>query len=508
MAGETHKLKDKQAVKRYDELIQRITAHSQINPFETDKEKNVRISKAKADFKYFVETYFKHYAESETPFFHIRIARKVRRNKKYKGWLKWARGHAKSVVATVLLPLWLWINDDIKYMVVVGQTEDKAKILLSDIQAEFEYNQLLINDFGVQKGTNNKWEEGYFVTNSGFKAKALGMGQDPRGLRTVADRPDYIVADDWEGKDTAKNPKRQDEYAEWFLRGVIPTMDNKNRRVLIAQNHWTPRMIFSKIVEENSGWDIDRLDGYDPVTYMPTWKEKYDRWFFKEIEQEIGTIRALAEYNNTPHIEGKLFLDEYIQWCKLPQLRSMTATIGRWDVAFAGTKTSDYNAVRIWGLKDGKKYLIDCFVKQSKVKEPLNWIADFQSRLPEGINVQIGFEAQFWNEEIYRNIKEVEEAKKISLNLVKIDRRKGNKYDDIIKMLPQYQNSRIYYNHHLRSHNDTQVGLAQLKGIEPGYKTKDDAPDADTYSFDYLDAFERHDRNPNRTGGTRTNRKF
>ncbi|HRO75782.1 MAG TPA: hypothetical protein PLP27_06520 [Crocinitomicaceae bacterium] len=508
MADKPHKLIDKQALKRFDELVSRITADNQINPFETGREKDERIKRAKDDFKFFVETYFKHYAESETPFFHVRIARKVRRNKKYKGWLKWARGHAKSVCATVLLPLWLWINGDIHYMVVVGQNEDKAKILLSDIMAELEFNPLLINDFGAQRGTNSKWEEGYFVTASGFKAKAIGMGQDPRGLRAVADRPDYIVADDWETKDTAKNPKRQDEFAEWFLRGVIPTMDNKNRRVLIAQNHWTPRMIFSKIVEENEGWDVDRLDGYNPVTYEPVWKEKYDRWFFKEVEQEIGTIRALAEYNNTPHIEGKLFTDEMIQWAKLPQLRSMTAITGRWDVAFGGTKTSDYNAIRIWGLRDGRKYLIDCFVKQSKVKVALEWIADFQKNLPTGVSVQIGFEAQFWNEEIYRNISEVETAKKQSLNLIKIDRRKGNKYDAMIEMLPQYQNGRVFFNQQLKAHNDTQVGLAQLKGIEPGYKSHDDAPDADKYAFDYLDSFERSARSVNKLGGQRVNRRF
>jgi len=495
--SDTFKLKDKQAQQRYIQLIQRITDNTDINPFETPEDQKKRIARAKNDFKYMVETYFKHYSESETPDFHIRLARKVRRSKKYKGWLKWARGHAKSVVAIVLLPLWLWMNGETKFLLVVGQTEDKAQILLGDLQAEFEHNKLLIHDFGAQK-VQGQWEAGFFVTASGFKAKAIGMGQDPRGIRVGADRPDMVVADDWESKETAKNPKRQDEYAEWFLRGVIPAMDNKSRRVLIAQNHWTPRMIFSKIIEENDSWDVDLVNAYDPVTHKPTWHQKYDRWFFKEVEAEIGTIRALAEYNNTPHIEGKLFLDDFIQWTKLPSLKSMTTIVGRWDVAYGGTKTSDYNAIRIWGLKDGKKYLIDCFVKQSKVKDALNWIADFQKNLPEGVSVQVGFESQFWNDEIYRLINEVQTEFKGHLNLVKIDRRSGNKYDAMIEMLPQYQNGRIYYNEKLKSHNDTQVGLAQLKGIEPGYRSHDDAPDADKYAFDYLDSFDVLIRAPHR----------
>lgn len=503
----SHILKDKQALKRYDDLCKLIVERSNVNPFESIQDKNNRIVLAKKDFKYFVSTYFKHYTESETPDFHLRIAKKVRKNKTYKGWLKWARGHAKSVIAINLLPLWLWINEDIQFLLVIGQNEKKAQTLLGDLQAEFAFNQLLINDFGEQKVTGS-WEDGFFTTKSGFSAKAIGMGQDPRGLRVGAIRPDMVVADDWETKETAKNPQRQDEYSEWFLRGVIPAMDNKNRRVLICQNKFAPRMIFDKIIEENQAWDIDQVNAYNPVTYLPTWSEKYDRWFFKEVENEIGTIRALAEYNNQPHIEGKLFTDEMIQWANLPSLKSMTHITGKWDIAYGGTATSDYNAVRVWGLKDGKKYLIDCFVKQSKVKDALNWIADFQKRLNENISIQFGFEAQFWNEEIYRNISEVEQEQKLSLNLIKIERRKGDKYDAIIEMLPQYQNGRVFYSRALKSHNDTHVGLAQLKGIEPGYKTKDDAPDADKYAFDELDLFESSRSTKSIMGKKRSNRRY
>lgn len=502
-----HILKDKQALQRYAALCKTIAQDNPIDVNETKDQQQKRISCLRANFKKFVEYYFSHYSDSETPNFHIRLARKVRRNKTYKGWLKWARGHAKSVVAIVLLPLWLWINDDIKFMIVIGQNEDKAKILLSDLQAEFENNPRLINDFGSQK-TIGSWEDGFFVTKSGFKAKAIGCGQDPRGIRVGPDRPDYAAADDWETNQTAKNPQRQDELAEWLLRGIIPAMDNKNRRCLIAQNHWTPRMIFSKIVEENDAWDIDRVDAYDPITYEPTWN-KYSRLFFLDVEKEIGTLRALAEYNNTPHIEGKLFLDSMIQWAPMPRLKSFTAIVGRWDVAFAGSKTSDFNAIKIWGLHDGKKYLIDCFVKQSKVKTAVEWIADFQKNmLTKGLNIQIGFEAQFWNEEIYRTIAEVEQSTGFELNLIKIERRTGSKFDDLISMLPQYQNGRIYYCLHLKSHNDTHVGLAQLKGIEPGYKTKDDSPDADKYAFDYLDQFQTAQKFNHRAGAKRNSRKF
>ncbi|PIX06153.1 MAG: hypothetical protein COZ76_10385, partial [Flavobacteriales bacterium CG_4_8_14_3_um_filter_35_10] len=42
-----------------------------------------------------------------------------------------------------------------------------------------------------------------------------------------------------------------------------------------------------------------------------------------------------------------------------------------------------------------------------------------------------------------------------------------------------YQNGRIYYNLKKKSHNDTLVGISQLLGLEPGYRTNDDSPDSD-----------------------------
>lgn len=503
-----HVQKDKQAQARYQVLCKRIFDNTGIDLLETAKGKEERIAELMKGFKKFVEYYFPHYKDAETPEFHIRLARRLLRSGNFKAWLQWARGHAKSVVSIVLIPLWLWINGEVNFLLVVGQNETKAQTLLSDLRAEFEFNQRLINDFGPQK-QQGTWEEGFFVTKSGFKAKAIGMGQDPRGIRVGKDRPDMIVADDWETKETSKNPKRQIEYAEWFLRGVIPTMDNKNRRVLIAQNRFNPSMIFDKVVEGNDEWKIDRVNGYNPVTYEPTWKEKYDADFFREQEKTMGTIRALAEYNNEPYIEGKEFKDEYIQWAALPRLDHFDALIGIWDVAYGGTATSDFNAIRIWGLKEGKKYLVDCFVKQSTVKVAVNWCAAFQRRLPASVKIQIGFEAQFWNEAIRQSIREVEEEVKMKLNLIKYERRKGNKFDAIMEMLPDYQNGLVYYNRQLKGHNDTLTGLAQLKGIEPGYKTKDDAPDADKYAFDYLDRFKKNVKEGGyRTGGARANRKF
>lgn len=488
------KSQDNQALNDWRKLVSGVRERTHLESYGTKEEQRERIERAKKDYSFFVEYYMPTYATSKTPDFHVKAANRIKRNAEISIWHQWGRGLAKSVVDNVTIPLWLWIQNDIKFMVVIGQNESKAELLLDDIRAQFEGNERLIHDFGVQR-TQGQWEKGFFITQNGFIGYALGKGQDPRGLRVGPHRPDYISCDDWEDKQTIKNPKRQDEDADWLLTAVLPLMDGERQRCILSQNRFAPRMAFSKIIDENQGWKVHRVDAFDPKTGKPTWSAKYKPNYYKKLMIKLGVINVKAEYGNDPHVKGKIFLDKYIQWTRAPRLNQYDAIIGFWDVAWSETSTADFNAVRIWGIKDGRKYLIDCFVQQCKVRSAIEWIADFQKNLPKTVSVQIKFEEQFWNnEEITDTIEEIEEQEGMSLNVVKYERSKVNKYDRICSMLPDYQNGKVYYSDKLKDHNDTKEGLSQLKGIEPKYSGHDDAPDADEYAFKHLDKFKRKKR--------------
>lgn len=491
---------DKIAVERYRAKLQSLKTGATINPDETPAQKAERISVTASDIKAFVEYYLPHYATSPSAKFQLRLARVVLKKPLIKILVRWGRGLAKSVWSDVVIPLFLWVNNDINYMVIVANNFDKAKILLSDLQAEFEGNPRLINDYGDQK-MQGSWEDGSFRTSNGFIAKALGMGQSPRGLRVGARRPDYIVADDLDDRETIKNPRRMREYAQWIEKDLIPTMDGPRRRFLMPNNRFAPVTIQSILEERHPKWILDQVDAYHPSTFKPVWEEKYPSSYYKEMEEEIGTLAAQAEFNNRPHVEGTIFTESQIQWVKLPQLTYFEHIVAHWDIAYSDSATADYNAVRLWGLRDNRFYLINCFCKQSKMRSALEWIVDEIKLLPGNVRVRWQFESQFWNDEVQRTIEEVEEKFHIDLRLRKVDLPKENKYDRIVSTQPYYQNGRIYYNEKLRGHNDTQVALSQLFGIEPGYKTKDDAPDADERCFAELSQFARRNKH---TGTART----
>ena len=470
------KQQDKQAIERYREKLRIVREGNVVNPFETKQEQQQRIAAARANVEYMVNTYLKHYATADCADFQIQLANYVKLNPTQKVLVRWGRGLAKSVWCDLIIPLWLWMRGDIHFMVIVGNNLDKAKMLLSDLQAEFEANELLKNDFGEQLKSGS-WEKGYFRTQNGFIAKALGMGQSPRGLRVFAHRPDYIVCDDLEDKDTAKNPKRQTEIAMWIERDLLPTMDGATRRYLHPNTNPFPSSIQGILEERHPEWKLHRVDACPGAKRLPRWAAKYKKDYYLEVEKEIGTLALEAEYNNHPHVEGAVFKEDYITWDKVPHINHFQHLLGYWDVAYSDAPTADYNAVKFWGLKGDRFYLIKACVRQCTMADALRWMFELQKTLQKHISFY--YESQFWNDALTMTYKEVRREFGFDISLIKDDRKKDNKYDRILTQLPYYQQGRIIYNVNEKANNDMQVGLAQLKGIEPGYKTHDDSPDAD-----------------------------
>lgn len=480
------KRESKIAQEVYLKALELARSHSKVDPNETKDEQKANIKRAQGNVDYCVERYFPHYASAPSGDFQILFAKKVLKEPLIKAFAQWGRGLAKSVWCDVILPFWLWINDQAHYVVLIGQNETKAAQLLGDLQAEFEANPQIIHDFGEQK-MDGKWEYGDWRTRGcnewklkGLIGKALGMGQEVRGLRIGNQRPDLCICDDWETRELIKNHKRQDEYAKWVTTSLIPTMDGPIRRLLYANNRFAVRMIQTELQKQHPTWHISHVPAYDKATFAPRWKEKYPRNYYVQLRDEIGLIALEQEYLQEPVIEGKIFKPEQIIWDELPRLDNLKHIVGHWDIAYAGTSTSDYNAVKIWGLsKENLFWYIQSFCKQTKMREAVAYICQVEKDKPKSVIIHWQYEAQFWNDEVERTIKEVSKEMGVKLNIIRVDTPRTKKYDRMLTMQPRYQNNRIRYNRKMLADNDTQIGLAQLYSLEPGYTTKDDSPDAD-----------------------------
>lgn len=454
-------------------------------------ERTARIAKARNSYKYFAMTYFPQYATAETPVFHVDLANKVKRNRTIKALVRWGRAQAKSIVCDFIIPLWLWICGEDIYLVLIGNTQDKAIKLLNDLKSEFESNELLRADFGDQ--ITNTWRDDYFVCRERFVAAALGMGQEVRGLRKGGKRPNFCVCDDLEDKNTIKNPKIQDEVVAWILGSLLPTMDGPTRRALFPNNNFAPRTIQSELEKRNPSWLLHRVDATVGDSLIPRWSSKYPADHFVKIREEIGSVAFEAEYNNRPWIEGKIFTQDLIGRCwtdDVPTYKSFQHIIGHWDPAYSGK--NDFNAVKVWGLKNHKFYLLGGLVRQCTMRRAADWIQTFDMEMrAKGVTVHWRVESQFWNDPLRQTIKDSNAAYNRQLNISVVDASRTKKLDRLLAAYPYYESGRIKYDKRLVNDVDIIEGVRQLLGIEPGYRTHDDSPDADERAIAALAAFDR-----------------
>uniref|UniRef100_UPI0005C46E72 hypothetical protein n=1 Tax=Flammeovirga sp. OC4 TaxID=1382345 RepID=UPI0005C46E72 len=298
-------------LKRFREHCDMIHKSTEINIHETLKEKIDRIKRLETDYGKWFEYYFPQFAESRCASFHIKAANSIIKNPVSYHYLEWFRGAAKSVHICMGIPLFLMLKGEMKFMLLIGENETKAIKLLSDIQAELQYNQKITNDYGKQYNQGD-WAEGNFTSASGVNFMALGVGQSPRGVRNGAERPDYIGCDDLDTEQRCKNPKRIKEAVNWIKNSLWGCFDKGRKRFVMANNRIHKNSILANMVKHHKGVIKEAKKENLPITSFhlkvnaldkngePTWKEKYTKEYWKKLFIELGYRSSQREYMNNP----------------------------------------------------------------------------------------------------------------------------------------------------------------------------------------------------------------
>ena len=465
-----------EALRRYQDQLAIIADSARPEVQHSAEQRDARVARATKDYNYYVTQYFPHWAKSDCAPFHVKAANKSRRDKNIALLRKWGRGLAKSTHADVLEPIWLHIfHGEPMCMILVGKSLFDAKVLLSDLQAEFEGNPQLLADFGplLDAGT---WAKGNFRTKRGGRFFALGKGQSPRGKRNGPQRPNYLVLDDVDDDEEINNSKQVDKSVRWVLRALIPAMGAEGGRFNMAQNLIGPYTILSCLAEnpEFETYQVNALDDDG----KPSWSY-YTPEFYDRMKRRIGTDAFDTEYQNDPKTAGKIFTNEHLPYAPVKRRDRYERLVGQWDIAYSESKTADFNAVPIVGLTtSGQVHLLTGFCRQCVMEDALRWMYDYQLTLPSNAVVEWYAESQFWNQAVALAMQNVAQEYGWRLPIIFDDRPSGNKYSRITQMLPTMQRREFYINE-LEKHNpDIQRGIQQIKGIEPGYSTKDDFPDA------------------------------
>lgn len=510
MATKAEIIKAQERWKQHCETVQAATA---VNINETEAQRLARIKRLRSDYAAFVDYYFPHWTVNpetgkNTPCapFHVEAANKILKNRNLKAAFQWHRGAAKSTNMDVFVPMWLMIQErrEINVMVLVGKSEDNAKTLLGDIQAELQYNQRYIHDFGEQFN-NGHWEDGEFVTRSEVAFFARGRGQSPRGLRYRSHRPDYVVIDDLDDDELVESPARVAKLFDWVRSALFGTLDGGRGRFIMVGNLIAKNSVLAKWCGIKSV-HVTRVNIYDNKGNI-SWAAKWTPQEVREIEDVAGYRAFQKEYMNNPIIEGAIFRNEWIRWGKRPAWSKFSEIVLYIDPSFKGSTKNDFKAAKLWGKAGTTLYHLRAFVRQSSVAEMVRWCYDLYEWCREqGISVRWYMEANFMQDTILDEFRREGELRGYQLPITGDKRKKPDKFQRIEAISPLWERGFVVYDETQRDDPDMLAGIDQTLAFEKGMRGHDDAPDADEGAIWMLQRDTRT-KSFNPSFGKRTNAK-
>ena len=489
----------KQRYAEWQEHCKRVQSLTDLSALvnESPVQKDKRIKRLQKDYAAFCEYYFPHFLTlrdkttgevirtvHNAPF-HNSAALKVKNTPNLKAVFKWPRGHAKSTHFDIFLPLWLMfqLKRLINVMVVVGKSEESAIGLLSDIQAELEFNQRIIADFGEQKAVGN-WQEGQFVTQSDVAFFARGRGQSPRGLRYKEARPDYIVIDDLDDDELCRNEKRVNDLTDWVKEALFGALDVGRGRFIMVGNLISKNSVLANIAA-TKGVYVSEIKAVDKDG-EPVWKEKWTKQEAEEAAAFMGYRSWQKEMMHNPIKDGTIFRHDWIRYKKVLPLRKYEMLVCYTDPSFKSTTANDYKASRLWGKIGNELHLIDCYVRQDTVSGMVRWLYNLYESLPENVSVRFFMEANFMQDIILDEFTTEGNLRGYQLPILPDKRKKPEKIQRIEAISPLWERGFVFYNEALKDTSDMQVGIEQTLSLERGSRVHDDAPDADEGAIWYL----------------------
>lgn len=510
MATKAEIIKAQERWKQHCETVQAATA---VNINETQAQRLARIRHLRTDYAAFVDYYFPHWTVNPetgkaTPCapFHVSAANKILKDRNLKAAFQWHRGAAKSTNMDVFVPMWLMAQEhrEINVMVLVGKSEDNAKTLLGDIQAELQYNQRYIHDFGEQYNVGT-WEEGEFVTRSEVAFFARGRGQSPRGLRYRSHRPDYVVIDDLDDDELVESPVRVTKLFDWVRSALFGTLDGGRGRFIMVGNLIAKNSVLAKWCDIKSV-HVTKVNIYDSKGNI-SWASKWTPQEVKDIENVVGYRAFQKEYMNNPIIEGAIFRNEWIRWGKRPAWSKFSEIVLYIDPSFKGSIKNDYKAAKLWGKAGTTLYHLRAFVRQSSVAEMVRWCYDlYEWTREQGISVRWYMEANFMQDTILDEFHREGELRGYQLPITGDKRKKPDKFQRVEAISPLWERGFVVYDETQRDDPDMLAGIDQTLAFEKGMRGHDDAPDADEGAIWVLQRDTRA-KSFNPSFGRRTNAK-
>ena len=509
----------------YDKHCLRIAQATSINIHESPLEKRDRIKKLESNYIDWFEYYFPNYAKKKCAWFHKKLANLIIKNKRLRLLAEMFRSAGKSVHIDMGIPLYLYLAlGDLKFMLLIGETEPKANTLLSGIQGQLEFNNRIKNDYG-EKFQQGSWADGDFTTSDGVKFMSLGFGQNPRGAREQAERPDYIVVDDVDSKKHVNNDRMMREAIDFITEdvwGCFDADDDATERFVYANNNFNKNSItnrlklyFNEVVtnQKSSGETIDTLFTVltvcavkDTLNFIPEWIEKTSSDYWRKKFNSMPYRSFMREYMHVHIEDGAIFKYEDIQRKKANHLKDYDALCFYGDLSYKAN--ADYKALVLVGMIRKEFHILMCYLQQKSRAHSAKWLYDvYELYKLENHNIRYKIEGLFAMDEFVSDFDAEGEKRGYYIPVSADKRSKTDKFDRIESLVGHFERKNVFFNSDELYENDMQILIDQFLAFEKGSNAHDDGPDATHGAFSFLNQRTRSNKTTH-AFGEKPDRKF
>lgn len=508
----------------YEKHCQRVAQATTIDIHESAEQKRKRMQELEKDYVRWFEYYFPNFAKKKCAWFHKRLAKIIIGNKRLRLLAEMYRSAGKSVHIDMGVPLFLYLaKNDLRFMLLIGETEPKAKKLLSAIQAQLQFNNRIKNDYGDKFSAGN-WADGDFVTTDGVRFMSLGFGQNPRGAREQADRPDYIVVDDVDSKKSVNNDRIMRESVDFIMEdvwGCFDSDENSTERFVYANNNFHKNSItnrlkeyFTQVIngsdedddshceERSNPLEYSEHDSHfeiltvcavkDLKTFEPEWPEKTSADYWRKKFKKTPYRSFMREYMHVHIEDGAIFKFEDIQYKPPLKLSQYDALCFYGDLSYK--ENADYKAMVLVGLVGREYHILLAYMKQKSRTHCAKWLYDmYEQHKLDRFNIRYTIEGLFAMDEFTSDFDNEGDERGYWIPVVADKRSKADKYDRIESLSGYFEKKWVWFSSEDKT-PDQQVLIDQFLAFEKGSQAHDDGPDAVHGAFKYLSQRNRNQR--------------
>jgi predicted phage terminase large subunit-like protein len=226
----------------------------------------------------------------------------------------WAasRGHAKSAYLSNAFPAHEICFQKRKMILIISETNAGSKKFIKWVADQLKYNQKLRDDYGIllheQKSKNEKDSEEAFVTTTGIKMEATSLGMQIRGFRNGNQRPDLILLDDLESRDSNNTPELRQKNKDWLNQDLMPAYDPTRTAVIFMGTLVHPESLLNYVLKNRRDFIKNKFPAIveHPVR-SDLWSE-FERIYkeYEPTEEELLEMEISTEAMETPNARAAM----------------------------------------------------------------------------------------------------------------------------------------------------------------------------------------------------------